>query len=130
MFNDCNKMYFNNTIPDLPIEIINDNNVNGNFIYDVNYDTHTTSNYKIQISNSRTRTKTAYISTLVHEIIHYLVVSKFSEQIIKEAEWYDKNGQIDKVNKLLYNDKYAHTDEWLKIATNINKLYGIKIHKE
>lgn len=130
LFADCNKLYFNNTIPELPIEIITNDSVNGNFVYDINFDTNTTSNYKIQISNWRQRTKNAYISTIIHEIIHYLVISKLSKQTIKEAAWYEQNSNSEKVDELLYNGKYAHSNEWLKIASNINKIYGIKIHKE
>lgn len=129
MFNECNKLYFNNNIKAIPLEIITDFNSNGNFVYTINNSNYTITNYKIQISNARKRSKTAYITTLIHEILHYMVISKLSTLIIKQALWYDLNGNNDMSDKLLYNNKYAHTGDWLKLANNINKLYGIKINR-
>ena len=97
--------------------------------YDVDLDKKTISNYKIQISKNRKRTRKAFISTMIHEMLHYEVISEIPKEQIDQAAWYYQEGDIDKFNKLLYNDKYAHSGEWAVKADNINKLYGIKINK-
>lgn len=129
IFTECNRLFFNSELPDLPIEIINDPTVNGDFKYDIDFGHKVITNYKIQISNARKRTKAKFISTMIHEILHYKVISNLSEETIKRAIWYHEDGNIDQFNQLLYNDKYAHTNEWLTYADNINKLYGIKINR-
>lgn len=129
LFLECNQLFFNNKIPEIPIEIIESDTLNGDLKYDVDLDKKTISNYKIQISKSRKRTRKAFISTMIHEMLHYEVVSKISKEQIDQAAWYYQEGDIDKFNKLLYNDKYAHSGEWTVKADNINKLYGIKINK-
>lgn len=129
LFLECNRLFFDNKIPEIPIEIIESDTLNGDLKYDVDLDKKTISNYKIQISKSRKRTKKAFISTMIHEILHYEVVSEIPKEQIDQAAWYYQEGDIDKFNKLLYNDKYAHSGEWAVKADNINKLYGIKINK-
>jgi hypothetical protein len=129
LFLECNRLFFDNKIPEIPIEIIESNTLNGDLKYDVDLDKKTISNYKIQISKSRKRTRKAFISTMIHEILHYEVVSEIPKEQIDQAAWYYQEGDIDKFNKLLYNDKYAHSGEWAVKADNINKLYGIKIDK-
>lgn len=129
LFLECNRLFFNNKIPEIPIEIIESNTLNGDLKYDVDLDKKTISNYKIQISKSRKRTRKAFISTMIHEMLHYEVVSEIPKEQIDQAAWYYQEGNIDKFNKLLYNDKYAHSGEWAVKADNINKLYGIKINK-
>lgn len=129
LFLECNRLFFDNKIPEIPIEIIESNTLNGDLKYDVDLDKKTISNYKIQISKSRKRTKKAFISTMIHEMLHYEVVSEIPKEQIDQAAWYYQEGDIDKFNKLLYNDKYAHSGEWAVKADNINKLYGIKINK-
>ena len=129
LFLECNRLFFDNKIPEIPIEIIESNTLNGDLKYDVDLDKKTISNYKIQISKSRKRTRKAFISTMIHEMLHYEVVSGISKEQIDQAAWYYQEGDIDKFNKLLYNDKYAHSGEWAVKADNINKLYGIKINK-
>ncbi len=129
LFLECNRLFFDNKIPEIPIEIIESDTLNGDLKYDVDLDKKTISNYKIQISKSRKRTKKAFISTMIHEMLHYEVVSEIPKEQIDQAAWYYQEGDIDKFNKLLYNDKYAHSGEWAVKADNINKLYGIKINK-
>lgn len=129
LFLECNRLFFNNKIPEIPIEIIESDTLNGDLKYDVDLDKKTISNYKIQISKSRKRTRKAFISTMIHEMLHYEVVSEIPKEQIDQAAWYYQEGDIDKFNKLLYNDKYAHSGEWAVKADNINKLYGIKINK-
>lgn len=129
MFIECNKLYFDNSLPSIPLEIISDNSVNGNFVYNINYTDNTATNFKIQLSNARKRTKSEYIATIIHEILHYEVISKLPSLTIKEAAWYELNGNTDKADQLLYNNKYAHTGDWLEKANSINKLYGIKINR-
>ena len=129
LFLECNRLFFDNKIPEIPIEIIESDTLNGDLKYDVDLDKKTISNYKIQISKSRKRTKKAFISTMIHEMLHYEVVSEIPKEQIDQAAWYYQEGDIDKFNKLLYNDKYAHSGEWAIKADNINKLYGIKINK-
>jgi hypothetical protein len=129
LFLECNRLFFDNKIPEIPIEIIESNTLNGDLKYDVDLDKKTISNYKIQISKSRKRTRKAFISTMIHEMLHYEVVSEIPKEQIDQAAWYYQEGDIDKFNKLLYNDKYAHSGEWAVKADNINKLYGIKINK-
>ena len=129
LFLECNRMFFDNKIPEIPIEIIESDTLNGDLKYDVNMDKKSISNYKIQISKSRKRTKKAFISTMIHEMLHYEVISEIPKERIDEAVWYYHEGDIEKFNKLLYADKYAHTGEWALKADNINKLYGIKINK-
>lgn len=129
LFLECNRLFFDNKIPEIPIEIIESNTLNGDLKYDVDLDKKTISNYKIQISKSRKRTKKAFISTMIHEMLHYEVISEIPKEQIDQAAWYYQEGDIDKFNKLLYNDKYAHSGEWAVKADNINKLYGIKINK-
>lgn len=129
LFLECNRLFFDNKIPEIPIEIIESNTLNGDLKYDVDLEKKTISNYKIQISKSRKRTKKAFISTMIHEMLHYEVVSEIPKEQIDQAAWYYQEGDIDKFNKLLYNDKYAHSGEWAVKADNINKLYGIKINK-
>jgi hypothetical protein len=129
LFLECNRLFFDNKIPEIPIEIIESDTLNGDLKYDVDLDKKTISNYKIQISKSRKRTRKAFISTMIHEMLHYEVVSEIPKEQIDQAAWYYQEGDIDKFNKLLYNDKYAHSGEWAVKADNINKLYGIKINK-
>ena len=129
LFLECNRLFFDNKIPEIPIEIIESNTLNGDLKYDVDLDKKTISNYKIQISKSRKRTRKAFISTMIHEMLHYEVISEIPKEQIDQAAWYYQEGDIDKFNKLLYNDKYAHSGEWAVKADNINKLYGIKINK-
>lgn len=129
IFAECNRLFFDNKLPEIPIEIIESDTLNGDLKYDVDLDKKTISNYKIQISKSRKRTKKAFISTMIHEMLHYEVVSEIPEEQIDQAAWYYQEGDVDKFNKLLYNDIYAHSGEWAVKADNINKLYGIKINK-
>lgn len=129
LFAECNKLFFNSELPDIPIEIISSDTLNGDFKYDVDFGHGKLTNFKIQISNSRKRTKCKYVSTMVHEMLHYLVVSEITPDIIDEAIWYYKDNNTDKFNELLYNDKYAHTGKWLAQADYINKVYGIKINR-
>ena len=129
LFLECNRLFFDNKIPEIPIEIIESDTLNGDLKYDVDLDKKTISNYKIQISKSRKRTRKAFISTMIHEMLHYEVISEIPKEQIDQAAWYYQEGDIDKFNKLLYNDKYAHSGEWAVKADNINKLYGIKINK-
>ena len=129
LFLECNRLFFDNKIPEIPIEIIDSDTLNGDLKYDVDLDKKSISNYKIQISKSRKRTKKAFISTMVHEMLHYEVVSEITKDQIDQAAWYYQEGDMDKFDKLLYNNKYAHTGLWAEKADNINKLYGIKINK-
>ena len=57
LFLECNRLFFDNKIPEIPIEIIESNTLNGDLKYDVDLDKKTISNYKIQISKSRKRTR-------------------------------------------------------------------------
>lgn len=129
LFLECNRLFFDNKLPEIPIEIIESDTLNGDLKYDVDLNKKSISNYKIQISKSRKRTKKAFISTMVHEMLHYEVVSEIPKEQIDQAAWYYQEGDLDTFNKLLYNDKYAHSGEWAVKADNINKLYGIKINK-
>lgn len=129
IFAECNRLFFDNKLPEIQIEIIESDTLNGDLKYDVDLDKKSISNYKIQISKSRKRTKKAFISTMIHEMLHYEVVSEIPEEQIDQAAWYYQEGDVDKFNKLLYNDIYAHSGEWAVKADNINKLYGIKINK-
>lgn len=129
LFLECNRLFFDNKIPEIPIEIIESDTLNGDLKYDVDLNKKTISNYKIQISKSRKRTKKAFISTMVHEMLHYEVVSEIPKEVIDKAAWYYQEGDTDTFDMLLYNNKYAHSGEWAIKADNINKLYGIKINK-
>lgn len=129
LYAECNRLFFNNDLPHIPIEIITDDDINGDFKYDVDFENGKLNNFRIQISNARKRTKAKYISTIVHEIIHYLVVSEITPATIDEAIWYYKDNNQDKFDELLYNNKYAHTGKWSTKADYINKVYGIKINR-
>lgn len=76
LFLECNRLFFDNKIPEIPIEIIESDTMNGDLKYDVDLNNKTISNYRIQISKSRKRTKKAFISTMIHEMLHYEVVSE------------------------------------------------------
>lgn len=127
MFAECNHLYFNDQLKEIPVEF-EDNDVNyGEFYCDICKDA-TIQNMHIKIAQNHSRTLNEYKSTLVHEMIHYQIMSEIPQIDIKKALWYKEDGDIETYNKLLYQDNYIHSDKFKEIATLINNLYGLNIH--
>lgn len=129
LFAECNRLFFNNDLSEIPIAITNSQTMNGDFKYDVDFESKKLTNFRIEISNNRLRTKSKYMATMIHEMLHYQIIANITPDTINEAIWYYYENNNDKFNELLYNDKFAHTGEWLEKAETINKLYGIKINR-
>ena len=128
LFSDCNWLYFDNKLPVIPIKLINSATVNGNFNFDVDFNTNQLNNMFIEINAKNKRTRSKLIATMVHEMLHYKVALEISESDIKKAVWYFKDGQQDKFNELMYAANYAHTGKWLDYANTINNKYKLNIN--
>lgn len=127
LFDDCNTLYFENKLPKIPITTINSTEINGNFIYDIDFDNATLTNMYIQINVANKRTRDKLINTMVHEMIHYLVATELSQDELKKAIWYFKDNQLDLFNKIMYSGEYAHTNKWLDYAKTINNKYSLNV---
>lgn len=128
LFDDCNKLYFNNKLPKLPINLITSSKVNGDFTFDVDFNINKITNMSIQINALNERSNNRLTATMVHEMLHYKVALELSEDEIKKAVWYYNDGQIDLFNKIMYADKYAHTGKWLDYVNEINSVYKLNIN--
>lgn len=126
MFAECNHLYFNDELKEIPIEF-EPNNINyGEFYYDIT--PKGIDNCHIKIANNHERTKKEYLSTLVHEMIHYKIMSEITQSDIKQALWYKDDGDMETYNKLLFQGEYVHSDKFKNIASLINKIYDLNIH--
>lgn len=128
LFNDCNLLYFNNKLPPIPITLITSTIVNGDFTYDINFETNMLLNMQIQINTSNRRTRNKLIATMVHEMLHYKVALELTPEEIKRAGWYYKDGQLEKFNEIMHAGQYAHTNKWLEYANTINNTYNLNIN--
>ena len=126
MFAECNHLYFNDELKEIPVNFDNSDVNYGEFYCDI--DDNQITNMHISIAKNHSRTKKEYISTLVHEMIHYKIMSDIKPSDIKKALWYKADGKIDEYNKLLFQEEYAHNEKFKDIASLINKLYGLNIH--
>ena len=101
MFAECNHLYFNDELKEIPIEF-EPNNVNyGEFYYDIT--PKGIDNCHIKIADNHERTKKEYVSTLVHEMIHYYLAYK----------------HID--------NEITHGEAFLKMSEGFNRKYGLNI---
>ena len=126
MFAECNRLYFNDELKEIPIEFEH-NDVNyGEFYYDIT--PKGIDNCHIKIADNHERTKKEYVSTLVHEMIHYKIMSEIPQSDIKQALWYKDDGDMETYNKLLLQGEYVHSDKFKNIASLINKIYDLNIH--
>lgn len=128
LFKDCNILYFNNELPDIPITLIKSDTVNGNFTFNIDFNTNSLNNLSIQLNTKNKRTKNKLIATMVHEMLHYKVALEITADDIKRAIWYYNNEQIDKFNEIMYAEKHAHSKNWLKYANIINNKYNLDIN--
>ncbi len=129
LFNDCNLLYFENKLTPIPINIINSVEVNGDFTFNIDFDKKVIDSMVIQINQLRPRTQNQLISTMVHEMIHYVVTSQFKPELIDEAIWYYKNNNREKFDQLLLVGKYAHSGKWAEVAKSLVDKYNLKINK-
>lgn len=128
IFFECNKLYFNDELPEIPIETMNSEKDYGELEYRINSEQKRFDILKIKIDISHERTKKNYISTMIHEMIHYKIFKEIEQETIKRALWEKNNGNTQLFNELLYQENFAHSKDFIKIANNINKIYGLNIH--
>lgn len=120
MFAECNHLYFCDTLPVIPINIIHSTTNYGELHFTIKENAF--QDFYMNISDV-IRTKTQLKNVIMHEMCHLAVFYKFTEQDIKHAIDNPKE-----FNKLLCIEEYAHSGEWLKLASSINKLYKLNIH--
>lgn len=129
LYKMCNEKYFDYSLEFIPIELVNDPLNNGEFKFGINKRNGKIKDPHIIISTARKRTPEQYVSTMIHEMIHYKIISETPVDKIKEALAYEKAGNIDEMNKILYLGEYAHTGAWAEYADFINNTYGIKLNR-
>lgn len=129
LYKECNEKYFDYMLDFIPIILENDPSINGEFKFGINKRNGKIKNPYIIISTARKRTMDQYISTMIHEMIHYKIISEMPVSKIKEAIAFEKAKNFDEMNKLLYLNEYAHTGEWSNYANYINNTYGIKLNR-
>lgn len=123
MFATCNHLYFDDKLKPIKIDIIESTDNYGEFHCNLNDKTNELEDFKIAINISLPRTKSEYECTLLHEMIHYKIMSEISQSTIKKSIWHKRNGNNDLADKLLYQGNYAHTDKWKTMAEDINRIY-------
>lgn len=128
LFNTCNRVYFNNRLKKIPITLIDDVENNGTFKFDIDFDSNTYVNLRIEMSAGHRRSFNMYKNTMIHELAHYKVLFDLSENKKLESVKYYRDGQMDKFEKIVLIGKYAHTGKWKKLIQKINNTYGLTIN--
>lgn len=129
LYRSCNKYFFDYGL-DFPDIILVDNPLHaGEFKFDINFDKYCLENFRIEISINRKRSDDNYVSTMVHEMIHYKIVSELSKKDVKKAIKYIETNEQNKADKILCTGEYAHADKFIKIADDINNKYKIYINR-
>lgn len=127
LFNSLNFMYFDNSLPEIPVIIVNNENLNGCFKFDFDFEHKLLKNPRIELSIIHNFSYTALEKTLIHEMAHYKVYLGLTPEKIKEAFAAYDNNDSDTVEKLLEIGKYGHINGWKSIISEINHKYNIKI---
>lgn len=128
MFAECNHLYFCDSLKPISIITFESNDNYGEFRCNLNEKNACLDNLQIAINISKPRTKSEYEATLIHEMIHYKVMSNLSSTTIKKSLWHKRNGDSELADKILYQGNYAHTNEWKTLAEDINRVYKLNIH--
>ena len=111
MFAECNHLYFNDELKEIPIEFEH-NDVNyGEFYYDIT--PKGIDNCHIKIADNHERTKKEYVSTLVHEMIHLLI-----KDYLQPLKWWEKIFPF----MLVQHDK-----RFKEIMNKLNETYHLNI---
>lgn len=127
LFKSYNCMFFDNSLPEIPVIIIDSNTLNGSFKFDYDDKYRILKNPRIEISFSNQYTYNELETTMIHEMAHYKVfLNLTSETISKAFDAYDNN-DIETFKILLAMDKYGHSDSWKSIINELNHKYNIKI---
>ena len=128
LFDALNNIYFDNALIKIPVNIIENNEVNGYFKFDVDFQNKILKNPRIEISKTHKRPYEALEKTLLHEMIHYKVFLELTGDEINSAfnAYNDKN--IDLFNKILYLENYAHENKWNFYVNDINNKYNLNIN--
>lgn len=104
MFKECNKKYFNDSLPLPYLNTMNKLNTLARFEYNKDKNgTHPIKWQEIKFSDCYEYTEQDFREMMVHEMIHYYIA------------W---NG---------IKDNKEHGDEFIKIATKLNEKYNLNI---
>ena len=104
MFNECNELYFNGSLPLPYLNTMNKLNTLARFEYNKDKNgTHPIKWQEIKFSDCYEYTEHDFRDMMVHEMIHYYIA------------W---NG---------IKDNKEHGDEFIKIATKLNEEYNLNI---
>ena len=107
MFRECNRMYFNNTLPTPKYGLMNKLNTLARFEYNKNKKgKHPIKWQEIKFSDCYDFPEDMFRNLMVHELIHYYIA------------W---NG---------IRDNKSHGKEFMKIANELNEKYGLNIAKK
>ncbi len=107
MFNECNKKYFNGSLPSPKYGLMNKLNILARFEYNKNKKgKHPIKWQEIKFSDCYDFPEDVFRNLMVHELIHYYI------------EW---NG---------IRDNKSHGKEFMKIANELNTKYNLNVTKK
>lgn len=127
IFDSCNNIYFNNSLTKIPVIVIENNDVNGYFKFDIDFENKILQNPRIEISKSHKRPYEAIERTMLHEMVHYKVFLELTSGEIAAAFDAFKTKNMELFNKILYLENYAHQNKWSNCINAINNKYKLNI---
>lgn len=127
IFDSCNNMYFDNFLIKIPVIVIENNDVNGYFKFDIDFENKILKNPRIEISKSHKRPYEAIERTMLHEMVHYKVFLELTGGEIAAAFDAFNTKNMELFNKILYLEDYAHQNKWSNYINAINNKYKLNI---
>lgn len=127
IFDSCNNMYFDNSLIKIPVIVIENNDVNGYFKFDIDFENKILKNPRIEISKSHKRPYEAIERTILHEMVHYKVFLELTGGEIAAAFDAFNTKNMELFNKILYLEDYAHQNKWSNYINAINNKYKLNI---
>lgn len=127
IFDSCNNMYFDNSLIKIPVIVIENNDVNGYFKFDIDFENKILKNPRIEISKSHKRPYEAIERTMLHEMVHYKVFLELTGGEIAAAFDAFNTKNMELFNKILYLENHAHQNKWSNYINAINNKYKLNI---
>ena len=127
IFDACNNMYFENSLTKIPVKIIDSEDANGYFKFDIDPENRILKNPRIEISKTHKLPYEILERTMIHEMVHYKIFLDLTEDEIFMAFNAYKFGNDELFNRLLGLGKYGHSGKWEEYIRNINNKYNLKI---